>query len=89
MRGGGRRRGRGSEGMINEKFRSAIREKYKNESEFARKIGWTKQKLSKTILGKRSPKISEINTLSKAMGISVEELISFFDAVVSERDALW
>lgn len=65
--------------MVNERFRSEIRKNFGNESEFARKIGWTRQKLSKTILGKRSPKISEINTLSKAMGISVEKVISFFE----------
>jgi len=65
--------------MTNEKFRSEIRKKFKHESEFAREIGWTRQKLHKAVHGRYSPKISEINMLSRALGISVERFISLFE----------
>lgn len=65
--------------MENVSLRQRISEQYKSESDLAREMGWTKQKLSKTILGKRSPKISDINALSKALGIPIAEVISFFE----------
>ncbi len=64
--------------MANELLRQKIRENYKSESDFARKIGWSRQKLSKTILGNRSPKISDINALSRALNTPVAEIVSFF-----------
>lgn len=64
--------------MVNEKLRNEIKKRYKTESEFAESMGWTRQKLSKTIRGERSPKIADVNALSRAMGISVGEVISFF-----------
>ena len=64
--------------MANEQLRREIRKKYKTDMEMAEKMGWTKQKLSKTILGQRYPKVSDINAMSNALEISVEKVISFF-----------
>ena len=65
--------------MQSMELRDAIRSKYKTDTEFAAHLGWPKQKLSKTILGQRSPKISDVNQMSRALGISVERVISFFE----------
>lgn len=64
--------------MENTALRMAIGQRYNKESDLARDLGWTRQKLSKTILGQRNPKISDINALSKALGLPVGEIISFF-----------
>ena len=65
--------------MVNERLRQAIRERFRYEGELAAKMGWTKQKLSKTIRGERNPRISDVNALSRALEEPVETIISFFD----------
>lgn len=65
--------------MAYERFRKEIKARYKSEGELARALGWTRQKMSKTVLGQRSPKISDINALSKEMAVPVSEVIKFFD----------
>lgn len=65
--------------MVNERLRTAIRERYASESQLAERLGWTRQKMSKTVRGERNPRISDINALSREMRISVGEVISFFD----------
>lgn len=64
--------------MVSNQIREEIRKRYKTDAEFAKKLGWTRQKLSKTIRGERSPKISDINAMSKGLEVSVETVISFF-----------
>ena len=66
--------------MVNEKFRAEIRQRYKSESELAKALGWTRQKMSKTILGQRNPKIADINALSREMAMPVSEVIKFFES---------
>ena len=68
----------GGKTMINARLREEIKRKYTSESKMAAVMGWSRQKLSKTILGERNPKIADINVMSKALGISVGEVISFF-----------
>ena len=64
--------------MVNQALRDAIAQRYHTESELARALGWTKQKLSKTVIGTRNPKISDLNALSKALDLPVGEVINFF-----------
>lgn len=59
-------------------FREAISRTYRFESEFARRIGWSRQKLSKTILGQRKPKLDEVRKISDLLGISVDAALAFF-----------
>lgn len=59
-------------------FREAIRRSYRFESEFARQIGWSRQKLSKTILGQRKPKLEEVRKISNLLGISADAALAFF-----------
>lgn len=65
--------------MENSAFRDAIKSKYPSEASFAIDIGWTPQKLSKTICGKYIPKISEAVKISKRLQISLSEFANFFD----------
>lgn len=64
--------------MANQALRMAIAQKYHSESECARTLGWSKQKLSKTIIGTRHPKISDLSALSEALNMPVGEVIDFF-----------
>ena len=64
--------------MVNERFREEIKARFKSEGELARALGWSRQKMSKTVLGQRSPKISDINALSREMNLPVSEVINFF-----------
>ena len=54
-------------------FREAIRRSYRFESEFARQIGWSRQKLSKTILGQRKPRLAEVRKISNLPGEEAEK----------------
>lgn len=59
-------------------IRSLIYGKYKSASEFARYIGWSKQKLSDIINKKREPRLSEIHELARALKLPVSEVAAFF-----------
>ena len=45
--------------MLNERFSSAIKDRYPTYSAFARELGWPRQKVNKILYG-RSPKVSEM-----------------------------
>ena len=60
------------------KFRGMIYSNFKNESEMAKNIGWTRQRLNKISTGKKIPNIHEINVLAKALGTDVHTIMQFF-----------
>lgn len=54
-----------------------IIEKYGSQSNCAKAIGWTRQRLNKIINKQREARVSEINILAAALGISVSMVINF------------
>ena len=67
--------------MANNKMlelRSIIYGEYKSEAELARYLNWFPQRLNLITNGIREPNIQEINDLTKALEITVEELIDIF-----------
>ncbi len=64
--------------MENNQLRGLIREKYKTDAAFGFAIGWTTQKVSKLLNSTYTPKIGEAARISRALGISLDELASFF-----------
>lgn len=64
--------------MENNQLRGRIREKYKTAAAFGLAIGWTPQKVFKMINCDYIPKIGEAVSISRALGISLDELASFF-----------
>lgn len=62
------------------KLKSAIYEKFPNESACARALGWERQKLNNISLGKSRPNVDDINDLSKVLGKSIGEIVGFFCA---------
>jgi len=59
-------------------LRSLIYGKYNSEAEFAKSIGWTKQKMNKITGGVTGPDISDINELAIGLGATVGEVVEIF-----------
>lgn len=59
-------------------LRGAIYDQFDTEADFARKLGWTRQKLNRITLGHKEPTVSEVNELATGLNISVEQVAGFF-----------
>lgn len=59
-------------------FRGLIYSNFDSESEFARSLGWTKQRLSKITNGARQPDLQEIDILSGPLGVTSNQLLQIF-----------
>ena len=64
--------------MANEMLTAKIREKFRTDAAFGLAMGWVPQKVSKMTRGNYIPKLSEAATMSRVLGVSLEELASFF-----------
>ena len=65
--------------MSKERFREYILKNYGTQNAFAKQIGWSRQRLSRFIASNVSPKISMVNFLAHAMGVSVREIVELLD----------
>ncbi len=63
------------------KLDGLIREKCKTQSEFARKIGISAESLSKKMTGKRKWNQEQILKACEVLGISAEDIPTYFFAV--------
>lgn len=59
-------------------LRSAIYGQYDSEAEFAKALGWPRQRLSKITNGQKEPNVSEINDLALGLGFSVDAIAQIF-----------
>lgn len=59
-------------------LRGAIYAKYRSEAEFARSLGWDRQKLSRITNGKREPDIGELAQLASGLDCSIETMVQIF-----------
>ena len=64
-------------------LRGLIYGAYDSEADFAKAIGWDRQRLSKITNGQREPNIEELNSLAKGLGITVEMVAHIFLATKS------
>ena len=64
--------------MATEKLCASIRNKFKTDSAVGLAMGWVPQKVSKLTSGAYIPKIGEAARMSQILGISLDELASFF-----------
>ena len=65
--------------------RGAVYSRYKDIATLAKKIGWSRQKLSMFVNGYREPDLSEIQTMANAMEMDVVVLTSFFLELQSQK----
>lgn len=71
--------------MSENKVRGAILSRYPTVSEFARKLGWSRQKLSYFVSGEREPSLSDIQLMAKHLVMDSTELASFFLDLQSQK----
>lgn len=71
--------------MINNKVKGEVYAKFKNIAELAKELGWSRQKLSLIVNGKREPNLSDIQAMSNALNIDAEKLASFFLELTSQK----
>ena len=51
---------------------------YDTESDFAREIGWSRQKMNQISNGNKEPDVNDLNVLAHALGKSVGEIAEIF-----------
>lgn len=71
--------------MVINKVKGAVYARYKDIAELAKVLGWSRQKLSPIVNGKREPTLSDIQAMAKAMDMDVAELASFFLELKSQN----
>ena len=71
--------------MINNKVKGEVYAKFKNIAELARVLGWSRQKLSLIVNGKREPNLSDIQAMAKALNIEADKLAVFFLEIKSHN----
>lgn len=59
-------------------LRGMIHAKYNSESEFARYLGWPRQKLSRITTGRKEPDLSELSQISMGLDKSLDEVANIF-----------
>ena len=65
--------------------KGAVYARYKDIAELAQTLGWSRQKLSPIVNGKREPSLSDIQAMAKAMEMDADELASFFLELKSQN----
>lgn len=59
-------------------LRGLIYSQYDSESEFAKAIGWPRQRINKITSGAKEPTVAELNVLAKALNKSVGDMAQIF-----------
>ncbi len=59
-------------------LRGLIYSNFNSESEFARVLGWSRQRLNKITNGIKEPNVTELNALAIPLNKSVGEMAKFF-----------
>ena len=58
--------------------KGAVYARFKDIAELAQILGWSRQKLSPIVNGKKEPTLSDIQAMAKAMEMEVSILTAFF-----------
>ena len=64
--------------MENNQFRGVVYTKYKSISDFANKIGWTRQKATNIVNGVTEPSLDDVDKMAKALDRPFAETANFF-----------
>lgn len=59
-------------------LRGLIYSKYKSEAEFAKSIGWSRQKLNRITTGRKEPDLQETSEIAAGLGRPLEEIAHIF-----------
>ena len=59
-------------------FRSVVYGKYKSIADFARSLGWTRQKTTNIVNMKQEPSLRDVNLMADALDMAFEDVAEFF-----------
>ena len=62
----------------NKKLRGLIYSRYDSEAEFAKAIGWSRQRLSRITNGVKEPNVEDINILAGGLNLNVGDIVEIF-----------
>ena len=71
--------------MVINKVKGAVYARYKDIAELAKVLGWSRQKLSPIVNGKKEPSLSDVQEMADAMEIESDILASFFLELKSQK----
>ena len=57
---------------------SLIHGQFNSQADFARRIGWSKQKVNKIVNGHMKPSISDVQTIAEGLDVPVMMVMKFF-----------
>lgn len=59
-------------------LRGIIHTRFRSEAEFARAVGWSRQKMNKITTGKQLPNIMELNKMAEMLDVSIHNFLKAF-----------
>lgn len=71
--------------MVINKVKGAVYARFKDIAELANKLGWSRQKLSPIVNGKKEPSLSDVQAMADAMEMESDILASFFLELKSQK----
>ena len=71
--------------MVINNVKGAVYARYKDIADLANALGWSRQKLSPIVNGKKEPSLSDVQEMAKAMEMDVTQLTSFFLELKSQN----
>lgn len=71
--------------MIKNKVKGEVYAKFKNIAELAKVLGWSRQKLSLIVNGKREPSLSDVQAMAQAFNMNADKLALFFLEMKSQK----
>ena len=71
--------------MVINNVKGAVYARYKDIADLANTLGWSRQKLSPIVQGKKEPSLSDVQEMAKALEMEVTQLTSFFLELKSQK----
>lgn len=71
--------------MVINNVKGAVYARYKDIACLAETLGWSRQKLSPIVNGKKEPTLSDIQAMAKALYMDADQLASFFLELKSQN----
>lgn len=71
--------------MVINNVKGAVYARYKDIADLANTLGWSRQKLSPIVNGKKEPSLSDVQEMAEALEMDVTLLTSFFLELKSQN----
>lgn len=71
--------------MVINNVKGAVYARFRDIADLADTLGWSRQKLSPIVNGKKEPSLSDVQDMAKAMEMDVVQLTAFFLELKSQK----